>query len=213
LWGALNWYRAFHQLNPDEVSFKIKQPVLFMWGDRDESFGRAAAEKTANYVMGPFRFHHVKAGHSLMAELPELVSNEVTSHIQTWPSDSKQWKLALVKYQPEDISCDQSSSDCLHISITPNGKGVKIRNFCDELRQGTVRISCTGWAPEAFVEYRFNLGAKTDVVQEYNGFTFGRCYFGHRPLHSCATISDESARDQYSSVLSAVEKPRHRFER
>ncbi len=177
--GALNWYRAF-KLGPRDFSSKIKQPVLFIWGDRDEVFGRVAAAKTANYVEGPFRFDHLPAGHWLMTEMPDFVSNEVVSHLETWSSVSEQWKLALEKSQTTDASCVQSKPNCLSISVTPNGNGVSIRNLCNENHQGTVQISCTGWAPDAFVEYRFNLGAKTDLVQEYNGFSFGNCYYGHR---------------------------------
>jgi pimeloyl-ACP methyl ester carboxylesterase len=177
--GALNWYRAF-RLDPRDFSSKIKQPVLFMWGKRDEVFDRDAAEKTANYVSGPFRYYHPKAGHWLMAEMPDIVSNEIVSHLETWSSVSEQWKLAMEKSQATEASCVQSTPSCLSISVTPDGDGVRIRNLCNENRQGTVQISCTGWAPDAFVEYRFNLGPKTDLVQEYNGFSFGNCYYGHR---------------------------------
>lgn len=179
LHGALNWYRAF-RITPPDFSTKIKQPVLFVWGQRDEVFGRVAAEKTADYVEGPFRFYRPKAGHWPMTEIPGLVSNEVVSHLETWSSVSEQWKLSLAKSQANDASCVQSSANCLSIAVTPDGNGVRIRNLCNESRQGSVQISCTGWAPDAFVEYRFNLGAKSDVVQEYNGFSFGNCYYSHR---------------------------------
>lgn len=179
LQGALNWYRAF-SLQPRDFSSTIKQPVLFLWGNRDEAFDRTAAEKTANYVEGPFRFHRLQAGHRLMTEIPSFVSNEVVSHLKTWSSVSEQWKLGLVKSQPADASCLQSRPSCLSISVSSDGTGVRIRNLCNEPHRGTVQISCTGWAPDAFVEYRFDLGAKTVLVQDYNGFSFGHCYYGYR---------------------------------
>jgi pimeloyl-ACP methyl ester carboxylesterase len=79
--AALNWYRAF-EFQPDEPLGKIRQPTLFIWGNEDGAFGRVAAEKTADYVEGPFRFHRLKAGH-LLLEAPELVANEVLSHLRT----------------------------------------------------------------------------------------------------------------------------------
>jgi pimeloyl-ACP methyl ester carboxylesterase len=178
--SALNWYRAF-QFQSDEPLGKIRQPTLFIWGSEDGAFGRVAAEKTADYVEGPFRFHRLKAGHQLMLEVPELVANEVISHLRTWSQVSEQWRLALENAPQEHASpCDQSRPNCLSIFVTPNGNAVRIRNRCNERYQGIVRVSCTGWAPGAFVEYRFNLGAKGDVIQENSGFSFGVCYYSHR---------------------------------
>ena len=180
LWGALNWYRAF-RFQSNEPLGKIRQPTLFIWGNEDGAFGRVAAEKTADYVEGPFRFHGLRAGHLLMLEVPELVANAVLSHLRTWSQVSEQWKLALENAPQVDASpCDQSRPNCLSILVTPNGNAVRIRNRCNERYQGIVRVSCTGWALGAFVEYRFNLGAKGDVIQENSGFSFGDCYYSHR---------------------------------
>ena len=57
--GALNWYRAFRFQSHDPLG-KIRQPTLFIWGNEDGAFGRVAAEKTADYVEGPFRFHRAE---------------------------------------------------------------------------------------------------------------------------------------------------------
>jgi len=174
--SALNWYRAFAFHSRDPLG-KIRQPTLFMWGNADGAFGRVAAEQTANYVDGPFRFHRLKAGHLLMLEVPELVANAVLSHLRTWSQVSEQWK----NVPHEDASpCDQSRPNCLSVLVTPNGNAVRIRNRCNERYQGIVRVSCTGWAPGAFVEYRFNLGAKGDLIQENSGFSFGDCYYSHQ---------------------------------
>jgi pimeloyl-ACP methyl ester carboxylesterase len=177
--SALNWYRAF-RFQPDPLG-KIRQPTLFIWGNEDGAFGRAAGETTADYVEGPFRFQRLKAGHQLMLEVPELVANEVLSHLRTWSQVSEQWKLVLENALQEDVSpCDKPRPNCLRIFVTPNGNAVMIRNRCDGRYRGIVRVACTGWAPGAFVEYRFNLGAKGDVIQESNGFSFGDCYYSHR---------------------------------
>ena len=178
--AALNWYRAFEFRANDPLG-KITQPTLFIWGHEDGAFGRVAAEKTANYVEGPLRFHRLKAGHLLMLEVPELVANEVLSHLRTWSKLSEEWKL-VQKNAPRQIGwpCDLSRPNCLSVFVTPNGNAVRIRNLCNERHQGVVRVSCTGWAPGTFVEYRFDLGARADVVQENRGFSFGDCYYGHQ---------------------------------
>jgi hypothetical protein len=41
-------------------------------------------------------------------------------------------------------------------------------------------VSCTGWAPDAAVEYRFSLGANAEMTQQSTGFSFGDCYYRHR---------------------------------
>jgi pimeloyl-ACP methyl ester carboxylesterase len=58
--GPLNWYRgATKHLRPRRVSV----PTLYIWGRRDPFLGRKAAELTAKYVTGPYRFEELKAGH------------------------------------------------------------------------------------------------------------------------------------------------------
>jgi pimeloyl-ACP methyl ester carboxylesterase len=178
--STLNWYRAF-RFRPNEPLGKIRQPTLFIWGNEDGAFGHIAAERTAEYVEGPFRFHVLNAGHNLMLEVPGLVEEELLSHLRTWSQVSERWKLVQAKAVHENAApCNQSRPNCLNIFVTPNGNAVRIRNRCNEPYQGIVRVSCTGWAPEAFVEYRFSLGAKGDVIQESEGFSFGDCYYSHR---------------------------------
>jgi pimeloyl-ACP methyl ester carboxylesterase len=177
--AALNWYRAF-KFEP-EPTRDIRQPALFIWGNEDPAFGRVAAEKTADHVKGPFRFDKLKAGHWLMLETPDLVMNEVLLHLQGVSRVSEQWNLALAKASPQAASsCDEVRPHCLSIFVTPNGDSVRIRNRCEERYRGVVRLSCSGWTPDAFVEYRFNLGAKGDVIQENNGLSFGECYYSQQ---------------------------------
>ncbi len=58
--GPLNWYRgATKGLRPRKISV----PTLYVWGRRDPFLGRKAAELTAKYVTGPYRFEVLKAGH------------------------------------------------------------------------------------------------------------------------------------------------------
>lgn len=185
--SALNWYRAFEFRTLDPLG-KIRQPTLFLWGQEDGAFSRVAANKTANYMDGPIRFHTLPAGHLLMLEAPDLVAEAVLSHLKSWSQLSSQWQSALAETPQADGSpCDQSRPHCLNIFVAPDGKTLRIRNRCDEGYEGAVRVSCTGWAPQAYVEYRFSLGAKAEVIQESSGFSFGDCYYRHRlcsPVHT-----------------------------
>ena len=70
--------------------------------------------------------------------------------------------------------------------MAQDGKTLRIRNRCTEPYKGVVRVSCSGWAPNASVEYRFNLGAKSEMTQESAGFSFGDCYYRHRLCSSGA---------------------------
>ena len=178
--GPLNWYRAF-EFNSHDPLNKITQPSLFIWGTEDDAFGRVSANKTANYVEGPYRQHSLKAGHKLMVEAPDQVADAVLSHLKSLPKLSEQWSAASVTSGQDDATpCDQSKPHCLNIIVAPNGKSVRIRNKCDERHTGAVRMSCTGWAPDAFVEFRFDLGPKGDMVQRSNGVSAGECYYRHR---------------------------------
>lgn len=55
LTGALNWYRAIEPKSLHDAGI-IQVPTLYLWGTRDAAMGRKAAEATAQYVGGPYRF-------------------------------------------------------------------------------------------------------------------------------------------------------------
>jgi len=56
--AAINWYRATRTASglagPDVP--KVEVPTMYLWGDRDATVGRMAAEATADFVTGPYRF-------------------------------------------------------------------------------------------------------------------------------------------------------------
>jgi hypothetical protein len=140
LTGPLNWYRAF-EFNSHDPLDKITQPALFIWGAEDGAFGRVAANKTSNYVEGPYRQHSLKAGHKLMVEAPDQVADAVLSHLRSLPKLSKQWSAASVTSGQDDASaCDQSRPHCLNIIVAPDGKSVRIRNKCDARHTGGAHI-------------------------------------------------------------------------
>lgn len=55
LTAALSWYRAMDAREADEMG-SVTAPTLYAWGTEDVALGRAAAEATADLVVGPYRF-------------------------------------------------------------------------------------------------------------------------------------------------------------
>ncbi|MBV9905290.1 MAG: alpha/beta hydrolase, partial [Alphaproteobacteria bacterium] len=79
--GAMNWYRSTG-FNAGEVP-KVGARTLYMWGTDDATVGRRAAELTADYVTGPYRFVEIEgAGHFSVDQFPERVSALLIEHIK-----------------------------------------------------------------------------------------------------------------------------------
>lgn len=55
LTGGLNWYRGSSREDA-EWADRVGVPTLYVWGDQDPALGREAAEATATWVDGPYRF-------------------------------------------------------------------------------------------------------------------------------------------------------------
>ncbi len=183
--AALNWYRAFEFRSLDPLA-KIKPPTLLLWGREDRAFGRDATIRTANHMDGPYRLQTVEAGHFLMLEVPDLIAEEVLAHLKGWKQLLQQWNVAIAGNPQQDGSaCDQSRPQCLSIFLAPDGATLRIRNRCQEPHEGIIRVACSGWTPEASVEYRFNLGAGAEMTQRNTGFSSGDCYYRHR---LCAAV-------------------------
>lgn len=190
LHAALDWYRAFEFRSLDPAG-KVRPPTLFLWGQEDQAFSRASAIATGNFMDGPYRMRTVTAGHNLMLDAPQTVIAEVIGHLDTAASVRKQWIADLGTHAGgEDQACSKLPPHCLRIQLSPKGKTFRIRNKCDETYRGVVRVTCSGWAPDAAVEYRFNLGAKSELAQEGIGANAGRsngtCYFRPR---LCAKVT------------------------
>jgi pimeloyl-ACP methyl ester carboxylesterase len=202
LHAALNWYRAFEFRSLDPVG-KVRPPTLLIWGREDGAFGRVAATETVNFMDGAYRLHTVAAGHNLILETPDIVTEDVFAHLGAAAKSAEEWTAALDEVLQEDGSpCDQSQPQCLRISLTPDGQSLRIRNRCDEAYKGVVRVSCSGWAPDAAVEYRFNLGAKAEMAQESTGLSNGTCYYRHR---LCAKVETVPGQHQPASIVPFLE--------
>ena len=80
LTGPMNWYRGLplSQLPTDPV---VRVPTTFVWGRRDPYLGRAAAEKTVDFVAADYAFIELDAAHWLPQEQPEAVAAAVVARV------------------------------------------------------------------------------------------------------------------------------------
>lgn len=74
--GALNWYRGIPFSRRPPLG-RISVPTTYLWGRHDFALGRVAAERTAGWVDGPYRFQELDAGHWL----PETQAGAVAAAI------------------------------------------------------------------------------------------------------------------------------------
>jgi len=80
--AALAWYRAAGAI-ADMTIGPVPQPTLYIWGDKDESVGRSAADWTADNVMGVYQFAVIAgAGHFLTDQAPALMTRLILDHVQ-----------------------------------------------------------------------------------------------------------------------------------
>jgi len=79
--GAMAWYRASGVAAADTPA--VAAPTLYVWGEDDATVGRRAAELTASYVTGPYRFVAMEgAGHFLVDQFPDRVSELIIEHLR-----------------------------------------------------------------------------------------------------------------------------------
>ncbi|HKG49313.1 MAG TPA: alpha/beta fold hydrolase [Actinomycetales bacterium] len=80
LTGSLNWYRGLPFSARPSVG-PVRVPATYVWGRDDPALGRAAAERTAAHVQGPYRFVELPAGHWLPETRPEDVAEAVLARV------------------------------------------------------------------------------------------------------------------------------------
>jgi len=83
--AALAWYRArgvrHEPIGPTKV------PTLYIWGDADDTVGRAAAEATGDFIAAPYEFHILPGGgHYPADQTPEQVSALMLHHLTRHPA-------------------------------------------------------------------------------------------------------------------------------
>lgn len=81
--AALAWYRARGErqnLGP------IKVPTLYLWGDADDTVGRAAAEGTGAFIAAPYQFEILPGvGHYAADQVPQRVNELLLDHLARHP--------------------------------------------------------------------------------------------------------------------------------
>ena len=80
LTGALNWYRG---VRPGDLTGIGASAVatLFVWGNKDFALGRVAAEGTASFVTGRYRFDEVDGGHWLPETMGADLARRILDHV------------------------------------------------------------------------------------------------------------------------------------
>jgi pimeloyl-ACP methyl ester carboxylesterase len=82
--AALAWYRARGTVH--RPIGPVRVPTLYVWGDADDTVGRAAAEGTAEFVDGPYRFEVLPGvGHYAPDQAPERVTALLLEHLAAYP--------------------------------------------------------------------------------------------------------------------------------
>ena len=83
--AALAWYRARGVTHRPVGPTKV--PTLFIWGDADDTVGRAAAEGTGEFIAAPYRFEVLpNVGHYAADQVPERVTALMLEHLATYPA-------------------------------------------------------------------------------------------------------------------------------
>jgi pimeloyl-ACP methyl ester carboxylesterase len=83
LTGALNWYRALpYEASAVRDAKPVTAPTLYVWSTGDVALGRKAAELTARFVSGPYRFEILEGvPHWIPEEAPDAVVRLLLEHL------------------------------------------------------------------------------------------------------------------------------------
>jgi pimeloyl-ACP methyl ester carboxylesterase len=99
LHGPLNWYRG--AINRNSKLRRVSVPTMYIWGKHDFALGRRAAELTAKYVTGPYRFEEIKAGHWIIdrnaGELQRLLGEHLEDFSAPKPAPSPRPRVGAAK--------------------------------------------------------------------------------------------------------------------
>lgn len=83
--AALAWYRA-RGVHHKPVGVTTV-PTLFIWGDADDTVGRAAAEGTGAFIAAPYHFAELKGvGHYAADQVPGQVNALMLEHLARHPA-------------------------------------------------------------------------------------------------------------------------------
>ena len=81
LGAALNWYRAMNLAPASTGLTPIRMPTMYIWSTEDVALGREAAEMTAEFVEGPYRFEVIEGvSHWVPEEAADRVNELLQEH-------------------------------------------------------------------------------------------------------------------------------------
>jgi pimeloyl-ACP methyl ester carboxylesterase len=81
LTAALSWYRAMSLTDAAGLP-NVVVPTAYVWGSADPAFGAEAAELTARFVDGPYRFVPLQgASHWLPDEVPDTLAEVIAEQV------------------------------------------------------------------------------------------------------------------------------------
>jgi pimeloyl-ACP methyl ester carboxylesterase len=85
--GALAWYRAVPLgLRDADLVRPVRVPAMYVWSSGDVALSRAAAEGTASWVRGPYRFEVLEGvSHWVPEEAPEELARLLLDHLRSVP--------------------------------------------------------------------------------------------------------------------------------
>ncbi len=81
--SSLNWYRA-NMKNDDKSIGDIAAPTLIIYGLKDMAIGEKSVDESEKYLTGDYKIEKLKAGHWLIQESFEAVSNSILQHLNTY---------------------------------------------------------------------------------------------------------------------------------
>jgi pimeloyl-ACP methyl ester carboxylesterase len=83
--AALAWYRARGAIRSPLGPTRV--PTLFIWGNADDTVGRAAAEGTVDFVAAPYRFVELDGvAHFAAEQAPDRVGELMLAHLRAHPA-------------------------------------------------------------------------------------------------------------------------------
>jgi pimeloyl-ACP methyl ester carboxylesterase len=81
LTAGLNWYRAMDAESARGVGI-VCMPTMYVWSTEDIALGRRAAEDTASWVSGPYRFEVLEGvSHWIPDEAAEALNGLLLDHL------------------------------------------------------------------------------------------------------------------------------------